>query len=613
MDTKQSNQSFDSPMRVLMRYLRPVALQNISGVLALVAFSYIAIQVPRYIKELINQLEGIRHTVKASSQGLEPSVYAAAKTDIFYACLIILVLGLLSALLLFAARWLIIGASRQIEKQMRDDLFAHIEKLTPRFYQSYRTGDLITRFASDIEQVRLLLGPGIMYPGQTCLLTLLALYYMFMLSTSLALTLLIPIGVLLIYVNFNTRQLHKVYRQSQDLYSDMTAKMQENFSGIRVIKAYCQEEAEYERIKEINQRYVEKNIEQIKLRGRLFPFMNFIGKIGIVLILWRGGLLVIEGNNFNLGELVQFAIYYQMLIWPIIALGWIINVIHRGMASWRRIHGILETQPEVFVPQNGNPEPQLQGEIEVRNLTFSYEPERLPVLKHISFHVKKGQTLAIVGPTGCGKSTIVNLLLHLYQIPPGHIFYDGLDINEIPVHVLRESIAYVSQEVFLFSTTIKNNILFGMKNGRTEISENDILEAAEQAQLARDLESFPEGYETEIGERGITLSGGQKQRTGIARALILNRPILILDDCLSAVDTDTEEAILRGLRDAMNRRTAIVISHRISTVKYADHILVLDDGVIVEQGNHETLLEKEGLYYQMYNRQLLEDSLGIRT
>jgi ATP-binding cassette subfamily B protein len=614
MEKFQSQQSSSNLFYSLMPYLRPVMLPNLLGTISLVVYSFVAIQIPRFIKELINRLEGIRQSVEASGQSLPPGQYETAQAEILQSCLIIMALGLLSAGLLLAARWLIIGASRRIEKQLRDDLFAHIQKLTPRFYQNFKTGDLVTRFASDIEQVRLLVGPGIMYPGQTILLTIMALYYMFMLSVQLTLTLLIPISILLIYVNFNTRRLHQVYRQAQDLYSDMSAKIQENFSGIRVIKAYCQEEAEYQRFRDLNQRYVERNIEQIRLRGRLYPFMNFIGKIGIVLILWQGGLLVIyPNNNFSLGELVQFAIYYQMLIWPIIALGWIINVIHRGVASWRRIQGILETQPEVIVTANGNPAPRLQGDIEVRNLTFSYNPDSIPVLKNLSFHVTPGQTLAIVGPTGSGKSTIVNLLLHLYRIPPGHIFYDGLDIHELPLHVLRESIAYVSQEVFLFSDTIENNIRFGIIADGLDPDRQEIVHAAERAQLARDLQSFPNGYATEIGERGITLSGGQKQRTGIARALLLDRPILILDDCLSAVDTDTEEAILRGLRDAMNRRTAIVISHRISTVKYADHILVLQDGCIVEQGNHEELLAKEGLYAQMHKRQLLEESLGIRS
>lgn len=609
----------------LLAYMRPVARQNILGVLALVLNSFIAIQIPRYVKEIINNLQGRQDALsalQAQRDTLNAEVYQQrfaeivqqefTRTELVEYCAIILALAFTSGILLLAARWLIIGASREIERHLRNNLFMHIQKLTPRFYQQFKTGDLMTRFASDIEQVRLLVGPGVMYPGQTILLTILALYYMFILSPSLTLVLLIPIAVLLAYVNLNTRRLHKVYRQAQELYSDMTAKIQENLSGIRVIKAYCQEEAEYERFKEINEKYVERNIEQIRLRGRLYPFMNLIGKIGIVIILWWGGHLVISNNNFALGELVQFAIYYQMLIWPVIALGWIINVIHRGMASWKRLEGIFETEPEVSVVSQKVPENRLGGEIEVRNLTFAYNPEMQPALKDISFHVKPGQTLAIVGPTGCGKSTIVSLLLHLYKIPRGHILYDGVDINDIPMETLRESVAYVSQEVFLFSDSIRNNILFGLSRDSEIYTDEPVFAAANRAQLARDLESFPKGYDTEIGERGITLSGGQKQRTGIARALILQRPILILDDCLSAVDTDTEEAILRGLRDTITKCTAIVISHRISTVKYADHILVLNDGYIIEQGSHEQLLEKAGFYAQMYSRQLLEESLGIR-
>jgi len=592
----------------LLKYLRPVMWRNLIGVIMLMGMSYLSIQVPMYIKFAVN---GIKQANQPPEEG-QPIAEIYNESQLFEDCLVIFGLAFLAAVLLFLARWLIIGASREIERQLRNDLFAHIQRLTPRFYQQHKTGDLVTRFASDIESVRLLVGPGIMYPGQTILITILAFIAMFSISVSLTLTLLIPTVILLVYVNLNTRILHKVYKEAQDLYSDLTAKVQENLSGIRVIKAYCQEEAELERFRKINEKYVERNIEQIKIRGRLFPFMKFIGGVGIVLILWRGGLLVIEDNGFMLGELIQFALYYQYLIWPIIALGWIINVIHRGIASWKRVHSVLATPPEVLLGDDAHEVPQLKGDIEFRNLTFSYTPDSPPVLHNISFHVHPGETLAIIGPTGSGKTTIVNLLLHFYKLPRGCIFFDGIDVNDISMESLRRSIGYVSQEVFLFSDSIRNNILFGMENHQS-YNGDSVRYAARQAQLDRDLESFPKGFETEIGERGIALSGGQKQRTGIARALILDRPILILDDCLSAVDTDTEEAILQGLRSAMQQRTAIVISHRISTVKNADQILVVDDGRIIERGTHEELLEHQGLYAQIHKRQLLEESLGIRS
>jgi len=570
-------------------YVRPNLRQNLFGLLCMIAYSYVVVTIPRYVKLAIN--------------GLESGI---VQSDLFHSCLMITGYAFFAGLLLFLARWFI-----KIEMRLRNDFFSHIQKLTPRYYHSIKTGDLVTHFSSDIEQARMLAGPGLMYPAQTVLVTCMALFSMYRLDAELMLTLLVPIVILLLYVNFNTRQLHQVYRQAQEIYSTMTAHVQENLSGIRVIKAYCQEEKEYERFKTINGRYVDKNIQQIKLRGRLFPFMRFIGGVGIVLILWRGGMKVIA-DALTLGDLVQFAIYYQMLMWPIIALGWIINVIHRGTASWRRLQTILMTQPEILDRETEFPVSQLRGEIAVRHLTFRYNPTDEPVLRDVSFHVKPGQTLGIIGPTGSGKSSLVHLLMHLYTVPEGTIFIDQTDINDIPLKQLRESIAYVSQEVFLFSDTIRSNIFFGIADEKQRW-EDELIAAAVRAQIDKDLQSFPQHYDTEIGERGITLSGGQKQRVGIARALILNRPILILDDSLSSVDADTEEEIFKGLQEEMAERTAIVISHRISTIKNADHIVVLDEGRIVEEGTHESLIYQKGLYTKIYRRQILEKSLGIRV
>lgn len=584
--------------KALLGYLRPQTPWVVLGALALSLQSYIQVAIPYVIKKLIDGLE----------QGI-------GRFELYTDCAYILLLALGAGVMLFLGRWFIIGSSRRIEKQLRDDLFGHVLRMTPGFFHQMKTGDLITRFASDIEAVRLLVGPGLMYPTQFSLLMIMAFTAMVWLNAGLTLIILGPVIALLLYVNFLTRRLHTVYRQAQDIYSTMADRVQENLSGIRVVKAYCQEEQEFERFRAVNDRYVERNLEQIKLRSRLFPFMRLVGGVGIVLILWFGGLRVINGA-MTLGDLVQFALYYQMLMMPIIALGWIINVIHRGVASWRRIRALLETQPDIGdSPLSAKAQEEtevLEGRVEVRNLTFRYQENMQPVLRNISFSLEPGQTLAIVGPTGCGKTTLVNLLLNLFPVPRGHIFFDGRDINDIPRATLRHSIAYVSQEVFLFSDSIRNNVLFGVGEG--EEIENGLLDdALTRAKLGEEIEQFTDGLETEVGERGITLSGGQKQRTGIARALILQRPILILDDCLSAVDTDTEEAILKGISQDIGSATTILISHRISTVKNADRIIVLDDGVIVEEGNHETLLEHEGLYARIHRRQLLEESLGIRS
>lgn len=601
MKTSTSDQPSIGLLTAMYRYMKPVMLMELTGTLFLILHSFLLVLVPEYVGKIINSLEDHIKDKEVMTQ-----------SELFHLLYWVLGLSIASGLMLFLARWLIIGASRRIERQMRSDFLHHIQRLTPRFYHENRTGDLITRFASDIEAVRMLIGPGIMYPGTTCFTTGLALYSMYTINAELTNYLLVPVIILLLYVNFNTRFLHHYFKMAQEVYSSMSAVLQENFSGIRVIKAYTQEESEAKRFKQLNKEHVDWKIKQIKMRGKLFPFMKFIGGAGSLMILWIGGFKVINGT-LQVGDLIQFSLYLSMLMWPIIALGWIINVIHRGMASWKRLYAVMSVEPEILDSPHAAALPEVRGNIEFRNLTFAYGDNAAPVLHDVSFSLRAGQTLAVVGPTGSGKSTIVNVLLHLYPIPPGTVFIDGKDINDLTLETVRDSVAYVSQDVFLFSDTVRSNITFGTNGMPVDTLESEMMEAAAHAQLAAEVDSFPDKYDTEVGERGITLSGGQKQRTGIARALILRRPVLILDDCLSNVDAQTEEAVLSSLTSLMKNRTTIMISHRISTVKHADHIIIVDEGRIVDEGTHDELVERDGIYSRMYSRQLLEESLGIRV
>ena len=559
-------------------------------------------RIPSMVRRAIDDLEPI--IGKPDVADTVPPVVVAA----FWG---ILLLAIGSAIGLFFARYCIVTASRLAEQQLRNDFYNHLQTLCRRFYHSMPTGDLLTRAGSDIEQVRMLLGPGIMYPMQCIVIAGLALSHMVHSNWLLTVVILSPVVGLSIWVNVYTRRLHQLWLVAQEIYAKLSAHVQENLNGIRVVKAYCQENAETDRFQAISQRYLEQNFAMIRVRGRLWPFMRYIGGLGFALILCSGGWMVASGR-MTVGGLAEFIQYFLMLFWPMVGLGWVLNVIHRGTASWARLREVFSVRPEtISSPREAAPE-RLRGEIEFRRLTFRYD-ERTPlVLRDISLSIPVGSTLAIVGPTGVGKSTLVHLLLRLYPTARGMVFIDGTDINDIPLGVLRGNIAFVSQEVFLFSEPLSDNILFGVSQDGSDTEKRRMQEAARKAGLEGEVEQFPDRYDTLLGERGLTLSGGQRQRTGIARALILERPILILDDCLSSVDAETEEIILRNIKDDMRGRTTILISHRISTVRNADHIVLLDDGTIVEQGRHEDLVKLGGLYADIFRRQQIEESLGIR-
>lgn len=507
----------------------------------------------------------------------------------------------------FLTRWIVIGISREIEFDLRNDLFAHLESLSYSYYQRTRTGDLMARATNDLNAVRTLLGPAIMYSANTIVFTAAALLFMFRISPRLTFYTFLPLPVASIVIQYFGHQIHERFEKIQAMFSDISARAQENFSGARVIRAYVQEGAEIRAFESANKEYINRSLPLARLMGLLWPTLELTLGLAIVLVLWLGGREALAGK-ISVGQFVAFLTYMVQLTWPVIALGWVINIFQRGTASLQRIDEILQEKPEITdseaVTFAGGAEDELRGEIEFRGLSFAYNGA--PVLQNVNLRVPEGTSLAIVGPTGSGKTTLVNLIPRIYDAKPGTVLIDGRPIREFRVAFLRRNIGFVPQETFLFSDTIRENIAFG----RESASEADIREAADRASIASEIESFPEQYNTVVGERGLTLSGGQKQRTAIARALLRNPRILILDDALSSVDTQTEDKILNHLREIMRGRTTIFISHRVSTVRNADRIAVLHGGRVVELGTHDELIARNGYYTDLYNKQLLEEELA---
>ena len=543
-------------------------------------------------------------------------------------------------------RRVLIGASRHIEYDMRNDFFAHLEKLPLAYFQSHRTGDLMSRATNDLNAVRMMIGPSVMYSANTLLTFVVALGMMLSIDRWLTLVSLVPLPFVSISVKYFGSQIHKRFEQIQAQLSDVSAVTQEALSGVRVVRAYRQEQAELERFRRSNDEYLRRNRRLITLQGFFFPSMSFFLGLGALLVLWLGSREVIRGR-ITLGQFVAFNSYLTMLAWPMIAFGWVTNMLQRGMASWKRMLEVLETEPAIAdrglriadvsgdsirnrgphvadcAPWGGSPHSAIRnvkGRIEFRDLVFGFGG--VPVLNHVSAIVEAGQTVALVGVTGSGKSTLISLLARLHDPPPGTVFIDDVDVRDWPLPVLRGAIGFVPQEPFLFSDTLADNVAFGLDAVAAGPAlpalpappalprDERIRAAASIARLDKDVADFPKGYETIVGERGITLSGGQKQRTALARAVVIDPIILILDDALSAVDTYTEEEILLRLRGVMRERTSIIVSHRISTVRDADQILVLDQGRIVERGTHDELVRRGGLYAELHKKQLLEEELA---
>jgi ATP-binding cassette subfamily B protein len=520
--------------------------------------------------------------------------------------LVLLLVSGTKAIFQFLIRWGLIGISREIEFDLRNDLFKHLEGLSHSFYQRTRTGDIMAKATNDLNAVRMLLGPGFMYTANTIVFTTFALGFMWHISHRLTFYAFLPLPLVSVIIQYFGRRIHERFERIQAMFSEISARAQENFSGVRIIRAYAQEEAEIASFETANREYIARSLTLVRLMGMLWPTLETMLGLAIVLVLWLGGREVLFGH-ISVGDFTEFNLFMVQLTWPVIALGWVINIFQRGTASLVRISQLMEEQPEivdapnVHVPSSGE---QLTGDIEFRNLQFSYDGN--PVLHDINLRIPAGSSLAIVGPTGSGKTTLVSLIPRIYDVEAGMVLIDGKSVREYPLAFLRRNIGFVPQETFLFGETIRENIAFGVPDA----TDQDVRWAAEAANIAAEIEDFPEQYKTIVGERGITLSGGQKQRTAIARALIRNPRILVLDDALSSVDTQTEDKILNHLREVMQGRTTIFISHRVSTVRNADRIAVLHSGRIVELGTHEELIAKNGYYSNLYNKQLLEEELA---
>jgi len=507
----------------------------------------------------------------------------------------------------FLMRWILIGISREIEFDLRNDLFRHLESLSYSYYQRTRVGDIMARATNDLNAVRMLLGPAIMYTANTIVFTAGALAFMLKISPRLTMFAFLPLPAASILVQYFGRRIHERFERIQATFSDISARAQENFSGARLVRAYVQEEPEIELFETANREYIARSLKLVRLIGMLWPTLEMLLGLAIILVLWLGGREVLL-HRMNVGDFVAYNTYMVQLTWPVIALGWVINIFQRGTASLGRINEIFSERPEVT---NDRVAPDLKevsaidGDIEFRGLTFSYATSG-EVLSGIYLRIPAGTSLAIVGPTGSGKSTLVSLIPRIYDAPAGSVLIDGRNVTDFPLETLRKNIGFVPQETFLFSASIRDNLAFGTERS----SDQEIEAAAQAASLEQEIQGFPQGYATLVGERGLTLSGGQKQRTAIARATIRNPRILILDDALSSVDTYTEERILNHLREIMRGRTTIFISHRVSTVRAADQIAVLHGGEIVELGAHEDLLALNGYYADLYSKQLLEEELA---
>lgn len=573
-------------LKYLIPYIKQYKLKFIAGTIFVVFTNIFRIINPRIVQNAIDYLK---------------SEFSISKMAI-YASLIVL-FALLEGIFLFLMRKSMIVASREIENDLRNDFFNKLLQLHPTYYQNIPTGDVMARATNDLSAVRSVLGPGIAYSINTITAFIFVIPMMVLISPKLALFALLPFPIIALLVNRFGRAIHYRFEKIQAQFSALSTRAQENLSGSSIIKWFVREKHEIEEFRKLNFENMRRNISYVKVQAGFHPVLVLIIGIAAAIIILFGGKLVIDGK-ISLGEFTAFMLYMGMLIWPSIALGWVIGLFQQGAASLNRMRQVLEAEPEIKeLPNMITPE-KFNGEISFKNLTFGYEDDT-PVLHQINIQFPARQTIGIIGPTGSGKTTLVQLIPHFYKLPAGQLFIDGYDINDLSVKFLRSRIGYVPQETFLFSNTIRNNIAYGKPNATIE----EIEWAAQMAHIHEEIESFPDQYDSILGEKGLNLSGGQKQRVAIARAILSQPEILILDDAFSALDTYTEERILSNLEDFFPNRSVLLVSHRISTLQNCDNIIVLEDGRITEQGDHDDLLAAGGLYSWIYEKQLLEEEL----
>lgn len=577
-------------LRFIWQYIKRHKWQYLGGIITLFILDFANLYIPEVTGVITDGLAA--HTMD--------------KSGVLKNIGIILAIGFTLAVGRFLWRYFIFGAARSIEHEVRDNMFAHLETLDVEYYNEHKTGDLMTRFTSDLNAVRMAIGPAVIAAFDAIVMTVMVIGQMMVyVNVKLTLAAIVPMVFIAVGELYFGKIMQKYFLERQEAVSDLTDFVQESFSGVRVVKAFVRERSQIKAFARANAMAQKKNLKIAKLQSIVMPLLDVVIGISSLITLLYGGYLALTGE-ITVGRFVAFNQYITMLVWPMLACGEAINMFSQGGAGIRRIQEVFEEQPEIADREDAAPVGTIRGDIRLSHLTFIHRGHSEPTLKDISLDIRAGTTLAVIGRTGNGKSTLVNLLLHLYNAKPGMIFIDGRDINTIPLKELRENIAYVPQDNFLFSDTLKSNIAFGTNDQEME----EIIRATKTACIHDNIIAFPDGYETIVGERGVTLSGGQKQRSSIARALKKDAPILILDDALSAVDTDTEEKILKNLRENRRGKTTILIAHRISTIQNADLILVLEDGEARECGNHKELMALGGIYKDMFEKQQLEAAIG---